>query len=83
MAHKLGLKVTAEGVETEEQRRLLLSMGCDNGQGYLFSRPLPAAAFEAFFIKAIKQAKRSTINGFNCGDKIARTMSLAGAAQAI
>lgn len=55
MAHKLGLKVTAEGVETEEQRRLLLSMGCDNGQGYLFSRPLPAAAFEAFFIKAIKQ----------------------------
>lgn len=48
MAHKLGLKVTAEGVETEEQRRLLLDIGCDYGQGYLFSRPLPAAAFEAF-----------------------------------
>ncbi|WP_246180278.1 EAL domain-containing protein [Marinobacter changyiensis] len=46
MAHKLGLKVIAEGVETEAQRQLLLSIGCDYGQGYLFSRPLPASKFE-------------------------------------
>lgn len=41
MAHRLGLKVIAEGVETEGQRRLLREMGCDYGQGYLFSRPIP------------------------------------------
>lgn len=39
MAHKLGLKVIAEGIETTEQRDLLQSIGCDFGQGYLFSKP--------------------------------------------
>ncbi|HKJ07485.1 MAG TPA: EAL domain-containing protein [Gammaproteobacteria bacterium] len=48
MAHKLGLKVIAEGVETEDQRRLLTDIGCDYGQGYLFSKPLPAEAFERY-----------------------------------
>lgn len=46
MAHALGLAVVAEGVETPEQRRLLHDLGCDYGQGYLWSRPLPAADFE-------------------------------------
>jgi diguanylate cyclase (GGDEF)-like protein len=39
MAHGLGLRVVAEGVETPRQLDLLRSMGCDEGQGYLFSRP--------------------------------------------
>lgn len=47
MAHKLGMKVVAEGIETEQQRDLLKAIGCDYGQGYLFSRPVPAEQFEA------------------------------------
>jgi diguanylate cyclase (GGDEF)-like protein len=42
MAHSLGIRVIAEGIETEVQRSLLAAAGCDFGQGYLFERPLPA-----------------------------------------
>ncbi len=42
MAHKLGMKVIAEGIETPLQKELLAAAGCDYGQGYLFSKPLPA-----------------------------------------
>ena len=42
MSHGLGLKVVAEGVETQEQLRLLASHGCDIAQGYLFSKAVPA-----------------------------------------
>ena len=45
MAHKLGCTVVAEGVEKEEQSTLLKKAGCDFGQGYLFSKPLPASEF--------------------------------------
>lgn len=47
MAHKLGLTVIAEGVETREQRDLLVRAGCDYGQGYLFSPPVAAEQFSA------------------------------------
>jgi EAL domain-containing protein (putative c-di-GMP-specific phosphodiesterase class I) len=46
MAHKLGLKVIAEGIETDLQRDLLTAAGCDFGQGYLFAAPLPPLEFE-------------------------------------
>lgn len=51
MAHKLGLKVIAEGVETGQQRDLLKRAGCDYAQGFLFSRAIPAEELEALLLK--------------------------------
>jgi EAL domain-containing protein (putative c-di-GMP-specific phosphodiesterase class I) len=48
MAHSLGMKVVAEGVETDAQRAFLQSRGCDQMQGYLFSRPVSADQARAF-----------------------------------
>jgi diguanylate cyclase (GGDEF)-like protein len=48
MAHSLGLKVVAEGVEAEAQRGFLAAQGCDEMQGSLFARPAPAAECEQF-----------------------------------
>jgi EAL domain-containing protein (putative c-di-GMP-specific phosphodiesterase class I) len=45
MAHKLGIKTVAEGVETAAQRDQLIAFGCDFVQGYLYSRPVPAGEF--------------------------------------
>ncbi|WP_323018193.1 putative bifunctional diguanylate cyclase/phosphodiesterase [Castellaniella sp.] len=42
MAHRLGLKVIAEGIETEQQHQILQSIGCDYGQGYWYARPMTA-----------------------------------------
>ncbi len=47
LAHSLGMRTLAEGVETEVQRQMLIEEGCDAMQGFLFSRALPAAAFAA------------------------------------
>ncbi|MGZ3184145.1 MAG: EAL domain-containing protein [Telluria sp.] len=47
MAHKLELQVIAEGVETAQQRDLLLAAGCDYAQGFLFARPMPGEEFDA------------------------------------
>jgi diguanylate cyclase (GGDEF)-like protein len=52
LAHRLQLKVVAEGIETLDQWRLLRSIGCDAGQGYLFSAPLAMETFEAFVLSA-------------------------------
>jgi EAL domain-containing protein (putative c-di-GMP-specific phosphodiesterase class I) len=52
LAHSLKLTVVAEGVETEEQARLLRLLGCDEMQGYLISKPVPAAVFADRFLPA-------------------------------
>ena len=50
LAHALRIKVVAEGVETEEQSRLLRLLACDEMQGFLFSKPVRAEIFEARFL---------------------------------
>ena len=45
LAHAMNMEVVAEGVETEEQASTLCRLRCDQLQGYLISRPVPAAAF--------------------------------------
>jgi len=47
MAHSLGMSVIAEGVETDAQLGYLRGIGCEEMQGYFFSRPLPEPAFAA------------------------------------
>lgn len=50
MAHKLNIKVVAEGIETEEQKQLLKDIKCDFGQGYYFSKPIQSTDFEKLFL---------------------------------
>jgi EAL domain-containing protein (putative c-di-GMP-specific phosphodiesterase class I)/putative methionine-R-sulfoxide reductase with GAF domain len=51
LARVLRMDVVAEGIETEEQLQMLREMGCRYGQGYLFSRPLPAAGVETLLAR--------------------------------
>lgn len=62
LAHKLGLEVVAEGVETEAQLKFLISIGCEKVQGYLISKPLPAAEAEIFIRNDTPMAKLGTID---------------------
>ena len=62
MAHELGMKVIAEGVETAGQRDLLAAAGCDFGQGYLFARPMPATEFDAFMAARVSACAPQAAN---------------------
>ena len=59
LSHDLGLRVIAEGVETASQLDYLRSRGCDEVQGYYFSRPLPAAEFE----KMVREHRAALVRG--------------------
>jgi EAL domain-containing protein (putative c-di-GMP-specific phosphodiesterase class I) len=50
MAHALGMITIAEGIESDAQYEHLRALDCDQGQGYLFAEPVPAAAFEALYL---------------------------------
>jgi diguanylate cyclase (GGDEF)-like protein len=60
LAKQLGLKVVAEGVETREQQATLVHMGCDLGQGYLFSKPVPMQEANVMVLGAM--AKKMGVN---------------------
>ncbi len=71
MAHKLGKRVIAEGVETEAQMNFLRRHECDQMQGYFFSKPLPAAEFEAL----LREGRRLSFEAANL-EHGARTLLL-------
>ncbi|HZG84197.1 putative bifunctional diguanylate cyclase/phosphodiesterase [Paenibacillus sp.] len=58
LAHALHLTVVAEGVETERQLEVLHRLGCDEAQGFLFSRPVPAEALERIVVEHVRAYKR-------------------------
>ncbi len=61
MAHGLDVRVTAEGVETKGQMEALRKLGCDEFQGYLLSKPLPAGEFAAQFLApAMKKVRKAS-----------------------
>jgi EAL domain-containing protein (putative c-di-GMP-specific phosphodiesterase class I) len=51
LSHGLGKRVLAEGVETEEQLRVLRNIGCDAVQGYYISKPIPEEALKKYFAR--------------------------------
>ena len=53
LAHALGLRVVAEGVETEEQLAKLKGLGCDLAQGYYFAKPLPSEEVERLLANSV------------------------------
>jgi predicted signal transduction protein with EAL and GGDEF domain len=64
LAHNLGLKVIAEGVDSEEQLRFLHLLRCDEWQGYFFSKPLPVEAFEELLLQGQNLAlNRADLSG--------------------
>jgi diguanylate cyclase (GGDEF)-like protein/PAS domain S-box-containing protein len=65
MAHRLGLKVIAEGIETEGQEIILQVAGCDYGQGYLFSKAVPPDEFEQLLAGELARTSYDTAAGFH------------------
>jgi EAL domain-containing protein (putative c-di-GMP-specific phosphodiesterase class I) len=58
LGHALGMRVLAEGVETDEQRVLLRLAGCDEMQGYLFAKPRPSEVIDKVLERAASNALR-------------------------
>ncbi|CAM3992924.1 putative signaling protein [Pseudomonas reidholzensis] len=61
LGHALGFRITAEGIETEEQYDFLRNAGCDQGQGYLMARPMPAQALQSWLAGREGRSRRSPL----------------------
>ncbi len=62
MAKKLNIKVVAEGVETQEQYNVLVREGCDEAQGYFFTKPLPSELLETFLFSQFVAVQRRALD---------------------
>jgi diguanylate cyclase (GGDEF)-like protein len=76
MGHSLGMKVVAEGIETEVAAQLLRAFGCDIGQGYLYARPMPFRALEIWLEGKERTPIIAVPIGFNV-DEVTDTVVLA------
>jgi PAS domain S-box-containing protein len=76
LGQSLGMPVVAEGVETQAQSQMLVQLGCDFGQGYLFSRPVPADAIPALLSARGQQADDPAPLNFSCNLKLAQLKAI-------
>ncbi|MDB6062453.1 MAG: diguanylate cyclase/phosphodiesterase [Verrucomicrobiaceae bacterium] len=65
LGHNMGLQVVAEGVENEQSREILRGFGCDMVQGYLLSKPIPAADFAVWAKQHFANLKRGPVNAIS------------------
>jgi diguanylate cyclase (GGDEF)-like protein/PAS domain S-box-containing protein len=80
LAHNLGLKVIAEGVETQQQADLLRHLGCEMAQGYLFSKPVPREVIERLLLDqqnaVLPRAVPATASSLQSRTKLAGTFTV-------
>jgi diguanylate cyclase len=71
LAHSLDMRVVAEGVETEVQRDHLVALGCDELQGFLFAKPMPAKSLELWATNDSDPTVRAEFRASLFGDTVA------------
>ncbi|MBI3674259.1 MAG: bifunctional diguanylate cyclase/phosphodiesterase, partial [Rhizobiales bacterium] len=73
LAHRLGMKVTAEGIETDRQASILEALSCDQFQGYLYGKPLPMGDIGAYLLQRFHAVAIAPVSGGFPGGPLRRT----------